>query len=446
MKLDIFDVGQIYFSFDDISTAKRRNKSIDNFFSSSYILGVVNFILKFIYFLIVGNKRFPLKDRESSKVLFYGVSRNNRLTLEPIINKMGEENVMAFVYQKTFPNWKLYWYAFPYLFDLIKIIRDSDKEKRQVLKMFFPKFWRMYGCPNVITEMLDIYDPKVVVMSNDHQEFNRCLMLMCKERGIDTIYVQHASVGTKFPPLQFSFSLLDGKDAYNKYKVVGGLRGNIYLMGGVRFDVIKPIYYELPDVFVIGVAINVIDEPEKVKKTCKALRSLNVQNKSPLVMLRPHPQMREKDWISWCYSNDIIFSSPRSETSFDFVGKSSIVIANQSSIHLDAAMCHKQSIIYNMSNMQTEDIYLYKKSGLVKEFDSIEDIQKFINCVPLHLKDKDSVQYFNCSYESSYEGNVSEIICHLINSIIKKDLDDFNSKYNFKLIERNGEYCVYKCS
>ena len=444
MKIDIFDIGRIYFSYDDISTIKRRNKSIDQLFSSNYILGVLDFFLKFFYFLLRGNKRFPVKDRNKTRVIFYGYSRNNRLTLEPIIKEMGEENVMSFVYQKTFPNWKLYWYALPHLFELIRVIRNANKEQRVVLKMFFPKFWRLYGCPRVINEMLDLYNPKVVVMANDHQEFNRCLMMMCKERGIDTIYVQHASAGTQFPPLQFSYSLLDGKDAFNKYKAIGSLEGNIYLMGGVRFDVIKSSYYKKPEKFVIGVAINVVDNPEKVKQTCKALLNLKVNDGNPIVLLRPHPMMQEKEWISWCENNGVAFSSPQKETSFEFIGKSSLIIANQSSIHLDTAMCHKQSIIYNMSNRPAEDIYLYKKNGLAKEVLNFEEIQSFINNLSSEDRGVESVQYFNCSYECPYEGNVSKMITHLINGIIENNVQHFNEEFGFKSVEENIDCKVYK--
>lgn len=446
MNLDIFDIGRIYFSYDDITTVKRRNKSIDQLFSGSYFLGAVDFFLKFLFFLLKGNKKFPVKDKDKTKVIFYGYSRNNRLTLEPIIKEMGEDNVMSFVYQKSFPNWKMYWYALPHLFELIKIIKKANKEQRLVLKMFFPKFWRLYGCPHVINEMLDLYEPKVVVMANDHQEFNRCLMQICNERGIETIYVQHASAGTKFPPLQFSYSLLDGKDAFNKYNEIGNMQGNIYLMGGVRFDVIKPSYYETPDKYVIGVAINVVDDPEIVKQTCKSLLKLKVNNGNPIVLLRPHPMMQEKEWISWCDHNGIAFSSPQKETSYEFIGKSSLIIANQSSIHLDTAMCHKLSIVYNMSGRPAEDIYLYKKNGLVNEFSTINEIQGFINESSTQKRASEPVRYFNCSYECPYEGKVSEIISHLIKAIISNDVSHFNEEYDFDSIEKNKDYIVYKHS
>lgn len=442
--MDIFDIGRIYFSYDDISTAKRRNKKIDNLFSGSYILGVLDFFLKFCYFLLTGRINFPKREREHTKVLFYGVSRNNRLTLEPIIKELGEENVMSFVYQKSFPSWKLYWHALPHFYELIKEIRRSDKEKRKILKMFFPKFWRMYGCPHVITEMLNIYEPKIVVMANDHQEFNRCLMLMCKERKIETIYVQHASVGTKFPPLQFSYSLLDGMDAFSKYKKIGDMQGSIYLMGGVRFDMIKPLYMEHPHSFVIGVAINVVDDPAVVKKTCKDLLGLIIDNNPVKVVMRPHPQMQERQWHKWCDENNIGYSSPSHETSFEFIGRISLLLANQSSIHLDTAMCHKYSVIYNMSSRLAEDLYLFKKNKLAREVTNIQELQQIVNHINAQKINEEAVKYYSCSYGCDYEGRVASLISNLITSILCDDVSSFNKRYNFTYVENSNLYNVLK--
>ena len=443
--IDIYSIGHIYFSHDDIESAKRQNRDIDNLFASSYLLGALDFLFKFVYFLFKGNKKFPRKEQGSTKVLFYGISRNNRLTLEPIIKEMGDENMVSFVHQEMFPSWKLYWYALPHLFDLIREIRKADEKKRQVFKLFFPKVWRMYGCPPVINEMLDLYKPGVVVMANDHQEFNRCLLMICKERGIKTIYVQHASVGTKFPSLQFTYSLLDGMDAYLKYKQIGNMQGNIYLLGGVRFDVVKPENLEQPKEKVIGLAINLVDSEEKVKKTCRDIQAMGKEKGERMkLMFRSHPQMLVGAWRTWCEENGVIFSSPKEESSFEFIGKSSLVIANQCSIHLDTAMCHKVSVIYNMSNYQGEDVYLFKKNGLSQEANDANELQNIIeNPKQLVINDK-AVRYYNCSYGTPYEGNVAGIICDLINSLLDDTAEDFNKKRHFEMIEEGTGYRAYR--
>lgn len=445
IKMDIYNIGQYYFSEEDADFLKTNNRSIDNLFSRSYFLGVINFFLKYFYFILFGSKRFPQKEEGSTRVLFYGLSRNNRLSLQPIIGKLGERNAISFINQNDFPHWKLYYHAMPHFFELIKEVRKADKKKRKVLKFFFPKFWRMYGCPPVINEMLDIYKPEVVVLANDHLEFNRCLLEICKQRGLNTIYVQHASVGTHFPPLQFSFSLLDGMDAFLKYKAIGNLQGKIYLLGGVRFDVVRPVYFNNPQDTVAGVAINFVDNEDKVKELCVALQSLKGKDGTPLkVLFRPHPQMKEDGWKTWCLEHGILFSSPKEESSFEFIGKTTFVVANQCSIHLDVAMCHKYSIIYNMSDFQGRDEYLFLQKGLVKEIKEISEIQSIISNTVLSSFNDETIRYFSCSYGTSYEGDVAGIICDLINCLLEGKDDIFNEKHRFSIYENSDEYCVYQ--
>ena len=443
--MNIFDIGQYYFSEENVDFLKTSNRNIDNLFTGSYILGIINFFLKFIYFIVYGNKTFPKRENGSTRVLFYGLSRNNRLSLQPIIRTLGEGRSISFIYQKDFPNWKLYYYAFPHFFELIRAIRDVDKKKRKVLKFFFPKFWRMYGCPPVINEMLDLYRPEVVVLANDHLEFNRCLLMVCKQRGIKTLYVQHASVGTHFPPLQFSFSLLDGMDAYLKYKANGNLQGKIYLLGGVRFDDVNSSYFLYPNETVVGVAINFVDNEEKVKDACLALKALKSKDGSPIkVLLRPHPQMQEKGWKTWCIEHGVLFSSPKEQSSFEFIKNVTFVVANQCSIHLDVAMCHKYSLIYNMSDFQGRDEYLFLRKGLVKEINEVCDIQYIIDNPGLMTFSKEIIRYFSCSYGTDYEGNVAGIICDFINNILDGKDDYLIEKCHFRILEKEEGYCVYQ--
>ena len=99
-----------------------------------------------------------------------------------------------------------------------------------------------------------------------------------------------------------------------------------------------------------------------------------------------------------------------------------------------------------MSGRPAEDIYLYKKNGLVNEFSTIDEIQEFINESSTQKRASEPVRYFNCSYECPYEGKVSEIISHLIKAIISNDVSHFNEEYDFDSIEKNKDYIVYKHS
>ena len=441
--MDIYKIGYIYFTDKNIEVAKSNNKPIDNKLGRWYITGFLGFFLKFIYSLILGKWNYIPPQKEYEGCLFYGLSNNTRVTLLPIIKQMNSAKLVCYLYPKQFPSWRLYWYALPHIFDLLKAIKCAIPEDKPLFKLFFSKFWRMYGCEKVAAEMLEYYKPKVVVMANDHLEFNRCLLFEAKKRNIKTIYVQHASVGTNFPPLQFSFSMLDGQDSFNKYKKVGDMEGSVYLCGGVRFDPIKQIEMSSHVDKQVGVAINLLDREPVIKEICIELQK-RLKEEGVMLCLRPHPQMSVNNWKLWCENNGILFSSPASESSFKFILRQSVVISNQCSIHLDSAMCHVPSIIYNMADRKIDDVYLFVRNSLVKEAASIDDLMSFIRSADRSAINEDAVKYYNCSYGANYEGHVAEMISTLVNAICKDRINDFNETYHFSRMESDSRCTVYK--
>lgn len=336
--------------------------------------------------------------------------------------------------------WRVYLYAYPHLFSLLTLYRKEQGDYKKAIRFFFSKFWRIYGCERMAERMLNYYSPKIVVLANDHLEMNRALMRVANSRDIKTLYVQHASITEKFPPLHFSYSMLDGYDSYLKYKRIGCLKGNVYLTGGVRFDVISEINNS--DNNLVGVAINKIDDSAIVKETC--LRIKQILNKGENVILRPHPLMDQQYWKSWCADNNLEFSSSKEENSFHFLSRLKLLVSNQSSIHLDAAMCHTPSVIYNLSTSFISDHYGYKEKKMVPEIKNIEELKEFLNDIENYEYNEKIVKYFNSSYKAPFEGKVAPLIANLIEIILTDTpIDDFNKKNGFTVLERGENYIVY---
>lgn len=441
MSVNIYELGHIYFAKGMIK-AKHANRKIDNYFTGSYFLGTVNFLLKFAYSLVFCNWRYPRQNKDYQGIVVYGPTRNNRLSLDPILEKVGKERMVLMMTERSFPSWRLYWFAFPHIFDLIKDIRSATKDNKRIIKFFFPKFWRLYGCPKVVNQIIDKYNPRMIILANDHLPFNHCLRLIANERGIKTVYIQHAAVGLTFPSLQFSYALLDGMDAFDKYKSIGSIKGNIYLCGGVRFDKINHSLISEDERFRIGVAINVVDDIDEVKNLCVYLKQCKKNGEPAIVTLRPHPIMSEKDLKDWCRTNDIVFSSSRTESSFDFINNQSCLVANQSSIHLDAAMCRVPSIVYDLSKNCPKDLYGFVRNSLVTEAKTYEDLKGFIERLDSYSIDASIVKYYDASYGTQHEGNVSTIMASLIESILVGD-NSFNERNGFAPIEEQTDYILY---
>ena len=441
MKANIYELGHIYFAKGMIK-AKHANRKIDNYFAGSYFLGALNFFLKFIYSFLFCNWRFPPQGKDYQGIVVYGPTRNNRLSLDPILEKVRKERMVLMMTERSFPSWRLYWYALPHIFDIIKDIKSASEENKRIIKFFFPKFWRLYGCPKVVKQIIDKYNPRMIILANDHLPFNHCLRLIANEKGIKTIYIQHAAAGLTFPPLQFSYSLLDGMDAFDKYKTIGNIKGNIYLCGGVRFDKIDHTLTRQDERLRIGVAINVVDDIDAVKNLCLYLKQCDKNGSPAIVTLRPHPIMSEKDLKEWCGANDIFFSSSRTESSFDFINKQSCLVANQSSIHLDAAMCRTPSIVFDLSKNCPKDLYGFVRNKLVTEAKTYEDIKDFIARLDSYSIEASIVQYYDASYGTQHEGKVSTIMASLIESILEEDTT-FNENNGFLTIEQQTDYTLY---
>ena len=271
-KIDIFNLGYLYFSVG-YDFERSRSKPYDRLFSG-YIGGFFYFLFRFGYSIIRQGRKFKPLTHEQSQCLFIGMSNNNRRSLQPIIDAIGEDKVGALTSDKIVPMWRMYWHALPHLGDLIHDIKRATPEQRAIMKLRFMNFWRGYGCPGFANDLLDYYNPKVIIVANDHLFYYRALIQEANTRGVKTIYVQHAAVTDKFPPLDFSYAFLDGKDSFDKYLSAGECKGEVYLIGGVRFDAIKGKETRPSDIYRIGVAINLLDDSEKVRSVCKELLSL----------------------------------------------------------------------------------------------------------------------------------------------------------------------------
>lgn len=440
-KPDIFDLGYIYFSVG-LDFEKKRSKSYDKYFKG-YLGGIIYFLFRFVYSLCYQGWRFPKLSKKQSQCLFVGFSNNNRRSLEPIINSLAPNSVGVLTDNRKIPMWRMYLHAFPYLFDFFRDIRKATPEQKEIMKLRFIFFWRGYGCPGFAQDLLDFYNPKVLVVANDHLFYYRALIKEANKRGVKTIYVQHAAVTNKFPPLEFSYSFLDGKDSVEKYKTAGNNSGNIFLLGGVRFDAISHTAFHSIDLYRVGVAINLLDDDELVKEICKKLK--NLTTKKPIeVVLRPHPAVLYKPWVEWCQINGVSISLPSEQSSFDYLESLNLLISNQSSIHLDAAMCHTPSLIYNLATTIPDDGYGFLRNGLVKEYHSIDDIKSVIESLDNFVYDVDIVRLYNGSYGSPYEGHVASTIANVIMHILNGDDMAFISKSDFVCTTYSDKLKVYR--
>lgn len=386
------------------------------------------FIGQLFYYTFIVHFKYKSLPVNYKGLLFFGVSLNNRRSLEPIINNVEKDtylylnNHITDVHKR-----RAWWHSIPYLSTLIKLYKKSDKEDKALILKYFTRLLTTYGLYEIADEMLDKYKVKVLVLANDHNDINRCLIFNALERGIKTVYVQHASVKKGFPRLDFTYSFLDGKESLEKYFYAGLPKGEVYLSGGVRFDflydkIVKRNY----DIKKIGVAINMLDDFDKVKKLCLFLKNNNYHD----LILRPHPRYQHLN-TEWLIKNYISISNPKEESSFDFISKIDFMISNESAIHLDASIMYCPTVLYNMSDNKVLDDYNFVKNALVKLANTDEELLNFIKNPKDVMPTKETLQYYNASSNSHLEGKLGITIAHFLELLCQEKENQFDREYGF---------------
>ena len=371
------------------------------------------------YTFIVHFKYHPLPSKYKG-VLFLGFSLNNQRSLDPIVDHLDKETYIYLRNHQTDTHKRrAFWLSIPYLPALLRTYYKSDPTTKKIIKQYFTRLWSTYGLYQLAEEYLIHYQAKVLVLASDQGEFHRCLLIRAKESGVKTIYVQHASVAKGFPKLIASYSFLDGKESLEKYLYAGEPEGEVYLSGGVRFDPIFQKYQtkHTNEVKTIGIAINMLDNFDQVKSLCVSLLKHGYH-----LMLRPHPRYGTMD-TDWLSKNSIGYSNPKTETSFDFISKIDLMISNESSIHLDAAMMRCPTIVYNFSNNPVLDHYSYLQTGLTTIANTETQLLELLNQPNKLLPPLETLQFYNASIGTPFEGTLGRSVANFISNILSNSED-----------------------
>ena len=401
-QLDVVDINRIIFLINEKQPSLFKQLCI-------------HFGQLFYYTFIIHFKFKPLPSKYKG-ILFFGVSINNQRSLNPIAEHLDpEEYLYMKSHNKDVNKRRALWRSLPYLHALLKTYRKSDANTKKYIKKFFTRLWITYGYYSLAKEYLEHYQVKVLVLSSDQGEFHRCLLMNAKTLGIKSIYVQHASVAKGFPKLISSYSFLDGQESLEKYLYAGQPEGEVFLSGGVRFD---PIFQQYPTkntekVKTLGIAINMLDDFEEVKKLCHELLKHNYH-----LVLRPHPRYGSLD-AAWLAENGIAYSDPKAETSFDFINKIDLMVSNESSIHLDAAMMRCPTVVYNFSTHPVLDYYSYIKKGLTTLAEDPQQLLQRIENPKELLPSTEKLQYYNASIGTPTESSVGQTIADFIHQLIR---------------------------
>ncbi len=266
--------------------------------------------------------------------------------------------------------------------------------------------------------------PKSLLVANDHVFFPRSYFRAAQKFGIKTIYTQHASVSSLFPPLEFSYVFLDGQETLDKYTSNRRKHfSDVFLSGSPRFDNI-PLIPEV-NTFDLGIAINMADNKDKVLNFVLML----IKNKINF-MIRPHPGQTDiVFWEQFCKENNVGYSNPFEDSPIIFIASCKCFVVGDSAIHLEIALCKKVSYYMNFQNGRVSDGYEFIERGLIEIKTQAEIIDIITNAEIKNIS-VEKVKYYVSNFDTEFWGKSTDLIATTINEINKdKNLTKWECRF-----------------
>jgi len=274
---------------------------------------------------------------------------------------------------------------------------------------FFDLIFYAIGYYEVYRRALRHYRPRAVVFANDHNDDSRALLLACRAEGVSTVYVQHASVSTNFPPLGFDLSLLEGQDALDKYRQCGPVAGRVELVGMPKADAFLARRNSSPRVQRVALACNIHDP---LPALTEVLQFLTEQFPSLSITLRPHPSdTRDFSGLRQLLPS-LQWSDARQQQVFDFLLAHDALIAADTSTHLEATLLNVASIYYRFgANQLLDDYYGYVQHNLVPRANNLPELAALLGeyaaYKPANLYQR--AAYYNATLGTQFEGRSQQL-------------------------------------
>jgi len=428
LNLRIF-MGDFVLSYEKIIDLNYLNSSEDiNFLSYCNFLprfGIVEEFFKFFRnmfgHLILGFRpsRLMIPKR---KIMFFGMSKNQFDSIEPVACLLPNSILIS-----AYPRWRqaylipmffAYLFSLPFSPILSWYIHKSKGYLRKSFNNFFEQYWMTFGLYYFLKIYLRLIVPKAIVVANDHITECRTLTSVAQELKISTFYIQHASVSEKFPPLNFDYALLEGKDSLSKYSKIGEIKSKVFLIGMAKFDKYLLEVNKNDKLKRLGLCTNTLDPLDRVSDLIKHLIGMFPTLE---LLLRPHPTQKGKRVLK-NLANEIGISYSDSSTvdAFTFLKKVDAVIACDSSILLEAALLNIYPIYYDYKN-EKKDAYGYVKNKLADYACNYKNLEKILRRL---IKNKPNIRsrtkYYCDTVETEKDGKSAELARNIILSITSR--------------------------
>lgn len=392
-------------------------------------------------FYVLWKRPLSFKKHPPNSVLFFAKTNNQERALRTLADNIAHPlfvGVDGFG-TKQLPVFWAYFFSIPFLPCVCFKFFKAKGAERKAFSYVFDFYWLSYGVYILVRQVLRKTNPDLIVLANDHVMWTRVFILAARDADIPTVYIQHASVTERFPPLTVDYALLEGKDTAEKYATRGKSKTKAFLIGIPRLDqYFSKINYD-HSLQTIGVCVGLQNTPEQLEPLCRALQQHTSTFK---FVLRPHPaDPRKEAWqkiaseANWQFSNN-------AEDAFQYLSRVDAIVSGDSNILLEAVLMNVNAICYDFSG-ENLDWYGFQKHGLVEYFSEpnsiVQYLYELLDSLPSDVRNK--AKRYCSTINTKYDGCSQELAVELINQFVNRNSGSFE---DWQLIDLGNYLSVYE--
>lgn len=314
----------------------------------------------------------------------------------------------------TLPNEELEAMGRKHQWDIIKAFATFKRRDREVLADRYYKMAGLLGLYEWMHLSMRASKPKLkyFIGANDHSGLSQIGFVAARKTGIKTIYIQHASISDKFPPLSTDYALLDGQDALDKYTAAGAYKTQAHLVGASKYDAyLNNQAIDTPG-NLIGICIgHILPNHTDFETLCNLL-----QEKRTSFCLRFHPavtpDIRQKYLAQgWTSSN------PEEEGALDFIIRCHTLVSADSNILLEAILL-KRRPIYLSHDASIFDYYGFLKRKVLEGVCyRAEEVMDMLDQTYLIEQYRTEAKYYQDTLYTEWEGQSAELVIQKLKAI-----------------------------
>lgn len=295
------------------------------------------------------------------------------------------------------------------------LLKKNRKLQRNRLSSFLEVYNHLVYFDRLLKEM----SPEFVIVSNDHNADTRSLLTLAQDRGIKTVYMQHASVSDLFPSLNVDYAFLDGLASLDTYRLC---EDNSYDPQNLNMETLVILSGQKKNLELleksrsrtVGIALNSLDS------IAGAIKLIEDVSKSGFrVNVRWHPASRDKHVAllkSKLAEFNCEYSDPRKESLNKYFSTINCLIASNSSIHLEASISDVVPIYFEIDKAEVYDYYGYVEKGVAfaaSDFSALKKLILKVNSSEVTV-DADAVRFYSSTYKTPWQNREGELVSKVL--------------------------------